>query len=257
MRKGDTGADVRALQQLLGIDVDGWFGAETEAAVKSAQQRDGLVIDGIAGPKTMLTLKRGRKPDHLLTHGAIEQAAAALGVPVASVLAVNEVESRGLGFLDNGKPAILFERHIMYRQLDQAGQDVKALTERYPNIVNHQRGGYAGGVAEHARLSTATGIDRECAPESASWGLFQIMGYHWEQLGYESAEAFVAAMSSNEDEQLAAFVRFIEADAALHKALKGRKWAEFAKIYNGPDYKENLYDVKLSRAYDRHFGEAA
>ncbi|MCR8935678.1 N-acetylmuramidase domain-containing protein [Pseudomonas sp. A4] len=40
--------------------------------------------------------------------------------------------------------------------------------------------------------------------------------------------------------------------AVLHKALKGRKWAEFAKLYNGPDYQRNLYDIKLQRAYERH-----
>lgn len=251
MRKGDTGAEVRALQQLLGIEADGWFGDETESAVKAFQQRTGLVTDGIAGQKTLLSL-RGNPPSTLLTHQAIAHAADALGVPVASILAVNEVESRGHGFLADGRPVILFERHVMYRQLEQAGLDAAALAERYPNIVNHQRGGYVGGAAEHARLSTAIGINRECAMESASWGLFQIMGYHWQHLGYESADAFVGAMGRSEDEHLVAFIRFIEADAVLHKSLKGRKWAEFARLYNGPAYKDNLYDVKLARAYDRH-----
>lgn len=255
MRKGDTGAEVRALQQLLGIEADGWFGEETEAAVRALQQRTGLVADGIAGQKTLLSL-RGNPPSTLLTHQAIERAADALGVPVASILAVNEVESRGHGFLTDGRPVILFERHVMYRQLEQAGLDAAALAERYPNIINPQRGGYAGGAAEHARLSTAIGINRECAMESASWGLFQIMGYHWQHLGYESAESFISAMSRSEDEQLGAFVRFIEADPALHKSLKGRKWVEFARLYNGLAYKDNLYDVKLARAYDRHIGDA-
>ena len=51
--------------------------------------------------------------------------------------------------------------------------------------------------------------------------------------------------------QLDAFVTFIASDATLHKALKARKWAEFAKLYNGPAYKENLYDAKLAQAYER------
>ena len=49
-----------------------------------------------------------------------------------------------------------------------------------------------------------------------------------------------------------AFVRFIEADAELLDALKARQWPEFARIYNGPAYREGLYDVKLDRAYDRY-----
>ena len=59
-------------------------------------------------------------------------------------------------------------------------------------------------------------------------------------------------MGRDENEQFEAFVRFIEADPALHKALKGKKWAQFAKAYNGPAYARNLYDVKLERAYERH-----
>ncbi|MNI97134.1 hypothetical protein D3C73_1557180 [compost metagenome] len=47
-------------------------------------------------------------------------------------------------------------------------------------------------------------------------------------------------------------MRFLEADPALLKALKAKKWAAFAKGYNGPDYQRNLYDIKLERAYKRH-----
>ena len=46
----------------------------------------------------------------------------------------------------------------------------------------------------------------------------------------------------------------VEAEPALHKALKAKKWPEFAKRYNGPAFARNLYDVKLERAYERHAG---
>ena len=259
MRKGDSGTDVRTLQQFLAalgyaVEPDGWYGEATEAAVRQFQKSAGLVGDGIAGDKTMQTLRGQGKPGHLLSQGAIDAAAERLGVPVAAIHAVNEVESRGSGFLENDKPAILFERHVMYQRLEKAGQPAADLAERYPNLVNPKRGGYAGGTAEHGRLSNAILIDRQCALESASWGLFQIMGYHWHALGYDSADDFVDAMQSGEDAQLDAFVRFIEADPDLHKALKGRKWVDFAKRYNGAAYKENLYDVKLARAYESHAG---
>jgi hypothetical protein len=78
------------------------------------------------------------------------------------------------------------------------------------------------------------------------------MGFHWQRLGYTSVQDFVAAMSAGESQQFDAFTRFIETDPVLFKALKARKWAEFAKLYNGPDYQRNLYDVKLQRAYERH-----
>ncbi|MNY71785.1 hypothetical protein D3C86_2102080 [compost metagenome] len=65
-------------------------------------------------------------------------------------------------------------------------------------------------------------------------------------------QEFAARMAKDENEQFEAFVRFLEADPALLKALKAKKWAVFAKGYNGPDYQRNLYDIKLERAYKRH-----
>jgi hypothetical protein len=126
------------------------------------------------------------------------------------------------------------------------------LAALHPNLVNPKFGGYAGGTAEHQRLRQASQINEIAALESASWGAFQIMGYHWQRLGYSSVQDFVAAMSAGESQQFDAFVRFIETDPALHKALKARKWAEFAKLYNGPSYQRNLYDIKLQCAYERH-----
>ena len=97
-------------------------------------------------------------------------------------------------------------------------------------------------------------LDDTAALESASWGAFQIMGFHATRLGYASVQAFAAAMAQDENAQFNAFVAFIEADPVLHKALKARKWKDFAAKYNGPSYARTLYDVKLERAYQRHAG---
>lgn len=252
MRKNDTGMEVRDLQQRLGIKVDGLYGDSTEAAVRKFQEQHGLIADGIAGEKTLSTLRSGKADPRLLKHVDISAAAEALDVEIGCVLAVNEVESVGHGFLSDGRPKILYERHVMYKRLELTGLNAADLADKFPNIVNQARGGYAGGTAEHARLNTAIGIHPQCAVESASWGLFQIMGYHWEPLGYANADEFVAAMKRSENDHLEAFVRLIKADSALHKALKSRKWAEFARIYNGAAYKENCYDAKLAAAFTRH-----
>jgi putative chitinase len=50
---GSTGATVKALQEKLGIEVDGTFGLGTKRAVKNWQAKNGLVADGTAGPKTL------------------------------------------------------------------------------------------------------------------------------------------------------------------------------------------------------------
>ncbi|KJZ51977.1 N-acetylmuramidase domain-containing protein [Pseudomonas marginalis] len=266
LRHGDRSQAVLMLQNNLNkqganLVPDGHYGDTTEAAVRAYQVKVGLVADGVAGSNTQRSLAGG-DCTQLLRNNDLVAAAERLDVPLASIYAVNEVESKGKGFLDNGKPVILFERHIMYRQLAtarHAGDDAAELKRHAdqlatanPALVNPKPGGYIGGTSEHQRLAMARLIDDTAALESASWGAFQIMGFHWKRLGYASVQAFVAAMTAGESQQLDAFTRFIETDPVLHKALKGRKWAEFARLYNGPDYLRNLYDTKLQRAYERH-----
>lgn len=260
LREGMVGAAVLELQRLL--TANGFtapdtavYCVDTAAAVRVAQIRFGLVIDGIAGPKTMAALQSGARNIRHLTATDLQAAAETLDVPLAAIRAVNEVESLGNGFLPDGRPVILFERHIMHRQLARAGKDADALARQFPNLVNPKRGGYVGNAGEHMRLARAIQIDEDCALASASWGAFQIMGFHWNLLDYPSVQHFVASMRTSEAAQLDAFVRFVKADPTLLKALRARKWPTFARLYNGPAYEANLYDVKLARAFDRYQAE--
>jgi hypothetical protein len=183
-----------------------------------------------------------------LTEQDFVDAASSLGVEVAAVKAVCEVESRGSGFLPTGEPVILFERHWMYKLLKRKGITPPSNSP----VAMLQSGGYKGGMAEHMRLQLAVQLDRECALQSCSWGLFQIMGFHWQALGYQSVQAFVNAMYRDEGSQLDAFVRFIKADKRMHNALKTHDWALFAKAYNGPAYAKNSYDIKMAKAYAKY-----
>lgn len=259
--KSDHGAQVTYLQKLLvqagfSVEADGWFGDQTESAVKLFQRQSGLVADGKVGPKTWAALSGGGVDQKSLSERDMARAAERLGVSLAAIKAVTEVESRGHGFFDDGRPVILYERHVAFSRAMNAGlssDQANALAEKYPNLVNEKRGGYIGGSSEWSRLASAKQILPDgIAESSCSWGMFQIMGYYWQHLGYESITDFVASMQSSEAMQLEAFCRFIEADPALHAALKNQKWAVFARGYNGPAFKENLYDVKLARACLRY-----
>lgn len=260
LRIGSIGPSVSALQQALhtaGADIiiDGHYGPATEAAVRTYQRQQGLVADGIAGSKTRARLN-GHKDDRLLSQIDLVDAADRLGVELAAVMAVNEVESRGTGFHlggpRNGQPIILFERHVMRRQLHHHGINPAPYQRTHADIVNARPGGYIGGHREHNRRERAGQIHTAAAIESASWGLFQIMGFHWPRLGYASAENYAADITISEANQLDAFARFIEADKGLHTALKRQDWPEFARRYNGPAYAKNGYDTKLAAAYRRH-----
>lgn len=256
LKSGAQGQAVADLQALLigqgyALERTHVYDGATFAAVLDVQRAARLVADGVYGPKTAAALA-GADLRKLMKESDLQRAADMLGVSVVIVKAVNEVEVNSSGFLADGRPVILFERHVFYRQLGEYGLDPEPLALRLPGIVNQQRGGYAGGAAEYRRLATAVEVCGPAAWESASWGAFQVMGYHWKRLGYPTVEDFVARMQRSEGEHLDAFVRFVKADPALHKALAARKWAVFAKGYNGPAYRENLYDIKLERAYDRH-----
>ena len=57
LKKGSKGAEVKELQKLLKITVDGDFGPATELAVMKFQGQKGLTVDGIVGAKTWEKLK--------------------------------------------------------------------------------------------------------------------------------------------------------------------------------------------------------
>jgi hypothetical protein len=264
LRLCDSGDAVGLLQrQLVGagftLDTINRYDEATKAAVVAFQRKGGLLVDGIAGPKTFAALAAGCKGSKRLSPADLERAARTLDVPLACVQAANEVESRAAGFLADGRPVILFERHVFWKRLVVHGVDPASFAEGNPDILARTPGSYKGGSAEYARLAAAELIHASAARESASWGSFQIMGYHWKRLGYASIDDFVGRMKKSEADHLDAFVRYVTADAVLSAALKARNWAAFAKGYNGRNYAANRYDSKLQHAYDRYtsLGRAA
>lgn len=189
-------------------------------------------------------------------------AATRLGVATAALKAFVEVEAGGEGFLKDGRPKILFERHIFYKRLASSrGQNLADSTYKsQPDICNPSTGGYATGankdvrgMAEHDRLARAADVDRQCALESASWGAGQVMGFHWKTCKYPTLQAFIND-AYKEDGQLEIMVRFLEANPAIVGAMKRKDWAAVAKGYNGAGYSKNEYDKKLKTAYEKFGG---
>lgn len=180
-----------------------------------------------------------------LTDEGILSAAKYLGVEPATIRAVAEVESAGDGFLPDGRPKILFERH-KFHKFTKGEYDAS-----HPDISAKTAGGYgAGGAHQWKRFSEAMELDPEAAMKSASWGKFQIMGFNHKAAGFDTVDDFVDAMKASEDEQLKAFVQYIKSNL-LDGELKNHDWAGFARQYNGADYKINRYDTKLAAAYKK------
>ena len=190
---------------------------------------------------------KSKKANQPITENVFIDAAEDLDCDVAAIKAVAEVESRGDGFLDDGRPKILFERH-KFRKFT-SGQYNQSNPE-----ISGPPGNYKGGAKEYDRLEEAMQLDGEAALLSASWGKFQIMGFNHKVCGFDDVEDFVEAMVESEDRHLEAFVGFVEGNNQ-DRHLRSHNWAKFARSYNGVGYRKNNYHVKMARAYEKYASE--
>ena len=173
--------------------------------------------------------------------------AAKIGCEVAAIQAVAAVESRGGGFDPEGFPKTLFEGHWFYK-LTKGKFAASHPTLCFPKWDKRFYG--KSWKEEKDRLSLAMTLDRNAAMMSASWGMFQIMGFNHGTCGYKTVQQFVNAMCKDENSQLEAFTQFI-INSNLSDELRDKRWADFARLYNGPGYAANKYDTKLAAAYEK------
>ena len=261
LKLNDTGNEVAKLQMLLqkqGLKVpaDNVFGESTRMAVIAFQQSHKLDADGIVGYRSWEALLMANHTfGERLSTADFELVAALLDVETAALKAVQEVETGGKGgFFAPGKPAILFEGHVFWRQLIKRGVKPEDHLKGNENILypSWEKSHYFGGIREYERLEKARKINKEAADASASWGMFQIMGFNYAACGEESVASLVNAMVKSEFNQLILAGRFIRQSKVMLGALQNKDWATFAKCYNGLQYAKNRYDVNLAAAYRKH-----
>lgn len=173
-----------------------------------------------------------------------------LGVGEDEIHAVLDVECAGKGHDSQGRPKMLFEPHVFYRNLTGAKR-VRAV-ERKLAYAKWVPGAYPKD--SYPRLLEAMAIDEEAALKAASWGMPQILGENHKLAGYPSAKAMVEAfVEGGEPVQLEALAAFVKAKR-LDKALQQHDWAAFARGYNGGSYAKHGYHTKLAAAYRRWAG---
>lgn len=166
---------------------------------------------------------------------------AMIGVGEDKIHAVLDVESAGHGFDAKGRPKMLFEPHIFYRQL--SGEKRKKAVTLGLAYSKWKPGNYPSD--SYPRLARAMEIDETAALKSASWGLGQVMGFNHLSAGYTSVQTFVLAMMDDEDNHLEAMVAFIKSNH-LDDNLRAGDWAGFALGYNGAAYASHGYHTKLA-----------
>ena len=253
LKEGSKGGDVKVLQKYLGLNQDGSFGPLTNKCVKAFQQNNGLTPDGIVGNKTWLKLIEKDLHNNYITNADLIQVAIKYNLELAVIKAIISVESNGKS-IQNGIPTMLFEGHIFWQQLKIHKISPYNYIKGNENILYQKwtKKYYTGSNnGEYNRLLKAININEEAAYESASYGLFQIMGYNYKICGYDSAKQFFRDLSVNEDNHLKAFIKFIEYNKII-PYLQTKNWRKIAYLYNGPSYVQNNYHIKLQQAYEKY-----
>lgn len=188
-----------------------------------------------------------------LTDTDFQSAATQLGsgISVNIIKAFATVESGGRsGFGPAKLPVIAFEGHLFRKYTkhiyDQAHPLLSYIYVRKAGPqwqVNNK-----DQTKAWETMATAFALDQEAALMSASWGMFQIMGFNYTSCGYKTVFEFAAALKINAGNQLKAFIGFCSQSPALIKAMKDKDYVAMARNYNGKDYGD--YDSRIKKAYE-------
>lgn len=176
------------------------------------------------------------------------------GIEVGSAIAVLCVESSGKGFDRNNQNRMiirfenhkfwkywgktrpdLFQRHFQYNaRKTWTGHKWRADSDgEWSKFHGNQRMEWK--VLEHARS-----LDNDAALLSISMGAPQIMGFHYQRIGYPSVQAMFDAFSTSMGAQITGLFDFL--DEAMVRRLQQQDFTGFAALYNGSGQKEKYGD---------------
>lgn len=229
------------IQRHVGVEPDGKLGPVTLSAIAKA-------LGMVSFDRAAFLGRYVNKAAPAITAADMSAAAERLNVSPKHIEMVRKVESNGRSFDDAGRPVILFEPHVFYR-LTKGSAGVTGFS--YPKWGDRTYPKSFDG--RWTQMADAAAHSETAALESASWGLFQVMGFHWQALGYASVQDFAGRMAVSEAEHLDAMVRFIEKNGlapALRRCKAGEpdSCREFARLYNGEGYERNGYHAKMAAA---------
>lgn len=206
-----------------------------------------LTVDGVIGAKTRDAILEvfTNKDAPAISDDQLTTLARRIEANPRQIAAIAKVETNGSGFTNEGRPKILFERHKFWDLTD--GQ--------YPKSVfnDPKYGGY--DVNSWSKLLAACEVDPVAAFCAASWGKFQIMGFHWSRLGYLSVFDMAYEHVLTEAAHYEALIKFIEAEHLQDavRAISANPMTNriFVKRYNGvAGIERNRYDEKLAKAME-------
>lgn len=191
----------------------------------------------------------------LLTESDYAEVAAELGVEVAAIKAIVDIETGRIhrGFNPDDSPVINFDIGVFRTMAARRKIPLANYVKTHPLVFERPDARRFGSqqAAQHERLRQAMDIDTIAAIQATFWGMFQIGGFNWQRCGAESPMQFAELMSRNERDQLNLFANFIKTSGLL-PLLANKNWSAFARGYNGPGYARHGYHTRLEQAYKKH-----
>jgi peptidoglycan hydrolase-like protein with peptidoglycan-binding domain len=279
LRRGDrdesTQGAVTEMQQFLEREgfslpdygVDGIFETETQSAVNAFRASKDLPATGVfdsqamgdsgAHGGVMNWLRRQvertvqQEPDVSMPAGAggsfagidLGSLSRETGIEPAFLMAILQQESAG------NPSAIRFEPHLFNRKSKNGKVPFTAAEGKTFSLTSSE--------TNKGAFERAYNIDADAAVRSTSWGLGQVLGGHLINL-YGGPERGIEAFWGNPRKvSLELIVEWIKANPRAVSAAKNKDFANFARIYNGRNYKMNNYDVKLEQGYNAALAELA
>ena len=211
-----------------------------------------LAVDGQAGPLTRAAIIEvfRNKEAPAITQPEINMYADKIGVTPRQLQTVAIVESAGGGWDNSGLLKCLWERHYLWRRVKLA---VPFLSDPSPGGYTIDADGDGINDSWEKLADAALRFGFNTAAECASFGKFQIMGAHWQKLGYDTVADFIWKLSCSEAAHYDALCRFVQVYGLVPamRAISDRSsdCLPLARMYNGKGQKG--YDAKLALAFAR------
>ena len=191
-----------------------------------------------------------------LTEADFEAAATRLGVDVAAIMAVAQIEAGGRqGFAADRRPIVRYELHIFHgRTRGSYHRSHPHLSQ--PNLAAgdpFHRGGQPNEWSLiHGAMILRDGANRRASDawQSSSWGMFQVMGFNHAAVGWSNINDFVRDMFTSEEHHLNAFTGYCTTNHLI-RHIQRQDWTAFARGYNGPHFARHDYHIKIGAAYNR------
>lgn len=202
----------------------------------------------------LLSMRKGANEDvasSLMPGPQWKRMAEEMHVPLANIIAVFNVESRGAGFGPDGRLTVLYEPHVAYKYARRPKEaQAEAPDLFYPKWIDPKSirksmpHAYRTTQAERwDMIARAAKIDFNAAVCGVSWGRFQVMGYWATKLDFTDPLHMIEHMYEGEHNHLDVFFRYCTM-AGLMNALRKGDWYAFSRYNSSLVAKRREYAAK-------------